>query len=103
MLYRRGSKSILKHYCNLGENKEGMTMSFLDNLYAIKNDLNAVLESEKDEDAKTDKIAELEEKIETIKKKETRGFISKDEAEEEIDEVAKKLKEIKEKIDKKDE
>lgn len=78
-------------------------MSFLDNLYAIKNDLNAVLESEKDEDAKTDKIAELEEKIETIKKKETRGFISKDEAEEEIDEVAKKLKEIKEKIDKKDE
>jgi len=77
-------------------------MSFLDNLYAIKNDLNAVLESGK-VDTKADKIAELEEKIEAIKKKETRGFITKDEAEDEIDDVAKKLKEIKEKIDNKDE
>lgn len=77
-------------------------MSFLDNLYAIKNDLNAVLESGK-VDTKADKIAELEEKIEAIKKKETRGFITKDEAEDEIDDVAKKLKEIKEKIDNEDE
>lgn len=77
-------------------------MSFLDNLYAIKNDLNAVLESGK-EVTKADKIAELEEKIEAIKKKETRGFITKDEAEDEIDDVAKKLKEIKEKIDNEDE
>ena len=77
-------------------------MSFLDNLYAIKNDLNAVLESGK-VDTKSDKISELEEKIEAIKKKETRGFITKDEAKDEIDDVAKKLKEIKEKIDNEDE
>ena len=47
-------------------------MSFLDNLYAIKNDLNAVLESGKEKDSNPDKIAELEEKIESINKKDQR-------------------------------
>lgn len=73
-------------------------MSFIDNLYALKRDLDVVLESNNDDNT-SDKIEELEERIEAIKKKETRGFISDDEADDELDEVNKKLKEIKKKLD----
>ena len=68
----------------------------LENLYKLKE----VLESgDKKEETKEDEVQELEDKIEDIDKKETRGFISEDEADEERNEIRKKLKAIKERVD----
>lgn len=67
-------------------------MSCLDRLYAL------MLEASKDEkkDEKSDKVKELEDRIEQVKKKETRGFISDEDADEQIDDIKSKLKSIKE-------
>lgn len=68
----------------------------LENLYKLKE----VLESgDKKEETKEDEVQELEDRIEDIDKKETRGFISEDEADEERDEIRKKLKAIKERVE----
>ena len=76
-------------------------MFSVENLNEIKSELAAVLESTKEEEK--DPVAELEQKIEDIKKKETRGFISKEEAEEGISDLQKKLKEIKKELSEKKE
>ncbi len=70
-------------------------MSCLDRLYAL------MLEASKDEkkDENSDKVKELEDRIEQVKKKETRGFISDEEADEQIDDIRSKLKSVKDKVD----
>ncbi len=71
-------------------------MFSVEKLNEIKSELTTVLESAEKEEK--DPVAELEQKIEDIKKKETRGFISKEEAEEGISDLQKKLKEIKKEL-----
>ena len=70
-------------------------MNCLDRLYAL------MLEASKDDkkEKETDKVKELEDRIEQVKKKETRGFISNEEADEQINDIKSKLKSVKDKVD----
>lgn len=65
-------------------------------LYKVKEDLSSVVEAS--EDKEKSHLEELEERIENIKKKKVRGFISEEEAEEDMSKVQKKVAELKEKL-----
>mgnify|MGYP003302855501 CR=1 FL=1 len=65
-------------------------------LYKVKEDLKSVIESSDDKE-KTH-LEELEKRVEDIKKKKVRGFISEEEAEEDMSKVQKKVTELKEKL-----
>lgn len=65
-------------------------------LYKVKEDLSSVVEAS--EDKEKSHLEELEERIESIKKKKVRGFISEEEAEEDMSKVQKKVAELKEKL-----
>ena len=61
----------------------------LDNLYAL------LEKTKEDKPEKKTKAEELKDKIEDVKKKETRGFISDDEADDQISEIKAKLESVK--------
>ena len=65
-------------------------------LYKVKEDLKSVVESS--DDKEKSHLEELEKRVEDIKKKKVRGFISDDEAEKDMSKVQKKVAELKEKL-----
>lgn len=65
-------------------------------LYKVKEELKSVVESS--DDKEKSHLEELEKRVEDIKKKKVRGFISEDEAEEDMSKVQKKVAELKEKL-----
>lgn len=65
-------------------------------LYKVKEDLKSVIESSDDKEKSN--LEELEKRVEDIKKKKVRGFISEEEAEEDMSKVQKKVAELKEKL-----
>lgn len=71
-------------------------MYSIEELYALRDEFKPVVESADKEEK--DPVAELEQKIEDIKVKETRGFISKNEAKDEIKDLKKKLEEVKKEL-----
>ena len=75
-------------------------MNSLERLYELKDTFTSVLESG---DKEKCPIEELEQRVEDIKKKQTRGFITEEEADKQLTDVQKKLMEVKEKLNKKDE
>ena len=65
-------------------------------LYKVKEELKSVVESS--DDKEKSHLEELEKRVEDIKKKKVRGFISEDEAEEDMSKVQKKVAELKDKL-----
>lgn len=65
-------------------------------LYKVKEELKSVVESS--DDKEKSHLEELEKRVEDIKKKKVRGFISEEEAEEDMSKVQKKVAELKEKL-----
>ena len=61
----------------------------LDNLYAL------LEKTKEDKPEKKTKAEKLKDRIEDVKKKETRGFISEDEADEQISDIKAKLESVK--------
>jgi len=70
-------------------------MNFLNNLYEVKEELNCLESGNSDY---LDKIEELEESIALVHKKKTRGFITDDEAKEELEKLELRINALKEKM-----